>query len=74
MPQPPARERPIEIKMVLLAHAGHWSLGLLEALPVLVVATFALWKSRTADPHGSGGADPDTTHSAAAMPEPHAGS
>jgi hypothetical protein len=34
--------------MVVIAHAGHWALGLLEITPVLVVAAFALWKSREA--------------------------
>jgi hypothetical protein len=32
--------------MMVIAHAGHWGLGLLEATPVLVVAAFALWRSR----------------------------
>ncbi|HTN23660.1 MAG TPA: hypothetical protein VL120_06700 [Solirubrobacteraceae bacterium] len=32
--------------VVVIAHAGHWALGLLDALPILVVAAFAGWRSR----------------------------
>jgi|GEM_PF-4356793 len=32
--------------MIVIAHAGHWGLELLEATPLLVVAAFALWKTR----------------------------
>jgi len=32
--------------MIVIAHAGHWALGLLQFSPVLVVAAFATWKSR----------------------------
>lgn len=31
--------------MIVIAHAGHWALGLLEAAPLFVVAAFALWRS-----------------------------
>jgi hypothetical protein len=31
--------------MIVIAHAGHWALGLVEAAPVFVVAAFALWRS-----------------------------
>jgi hypothetical protein len=31
--------------MIVIAHAGHWAFGLLEASPVFVVAAFALWRS-----------------------------
>lgn len=34
--------------MIVIAHAGHWALGLLELSPLLVVAAFATWKSRSA--------------------------
>jgi hypothetical protein len=27
--------------MIVIAHAGHWALGLLEAAPLLIVAAFA---------------------------------
>ena len=33
--------------MILIAHAGHYALGFLEATPLLVVAGFALWKTRS---------------------------
>jgi hypothetical protein len=33
--------------MIVIAHAGHWALGLLELTPLLAVAAFATWKSRT---------------------------
>jgi hypothetical protein len=32
--------------MIVIAHAGHWALGLLEFTPLLAVAAFATWKSR----------------------------
>ncbi|MEA2187755.1 MAG: hypothetical protein QOD83_2537 [Solirubrobacteraceae bacterium] len=32
--------------MVVIAHAAHWTLALLQATPLFVVAAFALWKSR----------------------------
>jgi hypothetical protein len=32
--------------MLVIAHAGHWALGLLDATPVLVIAAFALWRTR----------------------------
>jgi hypothetical protein len=32
--------------MIVIAHAGHWALGLFEATPLLVVVAFALWKTR----------------------------
>ena len=32
--------------MIVIAHAGHWALGLLEASPLFVVAAFALWRVR----------------------------
>jgi hypothetical protein len=31
--------------MLVIAHAGHWALGLLEAAPLFVVAAFGLWRS-----------------------------
>jgi hypothetical protein len=34
--------------MLVIAHAGHWALGLLDALPILVVGAFAAWRSRAA--------------------------
>jgi hypothetical protein len=39
--------------MVVIAHAGHWTLGLLEATPLLVVVAFALWKSRAERANGT---------------------
>jgi hypothetical protein len=33
--------------MIVIAHAGHYALGFLEATPLLAVAAFALWKTRT---------------------------
>ena len=33
--------------MIVIAHAGHYALGFLEATPLLVVAAFALWKTHT---------------------------
>ncbi len=33
---------------LVIAHAGHWSLGLLELSPILAVAAFAFWRSRAA--------------------------
>ena len=32
--------------MLVIAHAGHWALGLLQAMPLLVVAAVALWRAR----------------------------
>ena len=32
--------------MIVIAHAGHWALGLLEVTPVVAVAAFALWRTR----------------------------
>ena len=34
--------------MTVIAHAGHWALGLLEATPLFVVAAFGIWRSRDA--------------------------
>lgn len=31
--------------MIVIAHAGHWALDLLQFTPVLAVAAFALWRS-----------------------------
>jgi hypothetical protein len=31
--------------MLVIAHAGHWAFGLLEAFPVIAVAAFAVWKT-----------------------------
>lgn len=31
--------------MIVIAHAGHWALGLLEAAPLLIVAAFATWRT-----------------------------
>lgn len=42
--------------MIVIAHAGHWALGLLQLTPVVAVAAFAAWKSigaRTAVREGS---------------------
>jgi hypothetical protein len=47
--------------MIVIAHAGHWALGLLELTPVLVVAAFATWKSRAERArHRAAGAPPST--------------
>jgi len=32
--------------MTVIAHAGHWALGLLQATPLFVVAAFGIWRSR----------------------------
>jgi hypothetical protein len=32
--------------MLVIAHAGHWTLGVLEAFPLIAVATFAAWQAR----------------------------
>ncbi len=32
--------------MFLIAHAGHYALGVLEFAPLLAVAAFAVWSSR----------------------------
>ena len=42
----PGRGSASEIEMIVIAHAGHWALGLLEALPLFAVAAFALWRAR----------------------------
>ena len=34
--------------MIVIAHATHWALGLFEATPLLLVAAFAVWKTRVA--------------------------
>jgi hypothetical protein len=47
--------------MVVIAHAGHWTLGLLEAMPLFVVAAFALWKSRDEHRRDSGSGLTETT-------------
>jgi hypothetical protein len=31
--------------MFVIAHAGHWTLGLLQAFPVTAVAAFAAWRT-----------------------------
>ena len=31
--------------MIVIAHAGHWALGLLEAAPLLIVVAFAAWRT-----------------------------
>jgi hypothetical protein len=38
--------------MIVIAHAGHWALGLLQATPVFAVAAVALWRSRVSAPTG----------------------
>lgn len=44
--------------MMLIAHAGHWVLGLLQFTPVIAVAAFALWRSQCARHDGGApGAD-----------------
>jgi hypothetical protein len=45
--------------MIVIAHAGHYALGLLEATPLLVVAGFALWKTRSERPQRRSETDPD---------------
>lgn len=47
--------------MVVIAHAGHWALGLLEATPLFVVVVFALWKSRAEQRSGTGRRVTETT-------------
>lgn len=32
--------------MILIAHAGHYALGFIEALPLVLVAAFAVWQTR----------------------------
>jgi hypothetical protein len=44
--------------MMVIAHAGHWALGLLEATPLLIVAVFATWKSRAERRRRRAAADP----------------
>jgi hypothetical protein len=47
--------------MIVIAHAGHWALGLLELTPLLAVAAFATWKSRAERAqHRAAGAVPST--------------
>jgi hypothetical protein len=31
--------------MLLVAHAGHWALGALEAAPLAVVAAVVMWRT-----------------------------
>jgi hypothetical protein len=31
--------------MFVMAHAGHWALGLLEGAPLIVVATVVAWRT-----------------------------
>ena len=31
--------------MPVIAHAGHWALGLIEAFPLIAVAAFAAWSN-----------------------------
>ncbi|MBW3652805.1 MAG: hypothetical protein KY433_04255 [Actinobacteria bacterium] len=31
--------------MHVIAHTGHWALGLLQAFPLIAVAAFAVWRS-----------------------------
>ncbi len=31
--------------MIVIAHAGHWALGLLQLTPVVAVAAFAAWRA-----------------------------
>jgi hypothetical protein len=31
--------------MIVIAHAGHWALGLVEAFPLIAVAAFAAWST-----------------------------
>ncbi|MDX6681484.1 MAG: hypothetical protein QOG94_1523 [Solirubrobacteraceae bacterium] len=30
---------------MVIAHAGHWGMGLLEAFPMIAVAAFATWRT-----------------------------
>jgi hypothetical protein len=55
--------------MTVIAHAGHYALGLLEATPVLIVAVAALWKTRAARRQLVADAG---HHDGAAAPGPHA--
>jgi hypothetical protein len=41
--------------MIVIAHAGHWALGLLEGSPVLAVAAFAAWRTRAERRHDPAG-------------------
>lgn len=34
--------------MLLIAHAGHWALSLIEAFPLIAVSAFAAWKTYAA--------------------------
>jgi hypothetical protein len=40
--------------MFVIAHAGHWALGLLEAFPLIAVAAFATWRTLGDQRAGSG--------------------
>jgi hypothetical protein len=31
--------------MLVIAHAGHWALSLMEAFPLIAVAAFAAWRT-----------------------------
>jgi hypothetical protein len=31
--------------MLVIAHAGHWALGALEAAPLIVVAAVVMWRT-----------------------------
>jgi hypothetical protein len=33
------------MNMFVIAHAGHWGMGLVEAFPLLAVAAFAAWRT-----------------------------
>jgi hypothetical protein len=33
--------------MIVIAHAGHWALGVLEAAPLIVVAAVVMWRTWT---------------------------
>ena len=50
--------------MLVIAHAGHWALSLLEAVPLLVAVAFVGWRSytwrREADGAGFSEPEPDT--------------
>jgi hypothetical protein len=46
--------------MIVIAHAGHWGLGLLEATPLLVVAAFAIWRTRDERRRDAGAVAADT--------------
>jgi hypothetical protein len=48
--------------MIVIAHAGHWALGLLEFTPLLAVAAFATWKSRADRARHRAAGDPPSPH------------